>query len=133
MGRHTIARAAVLLTGPAVTTSPPQRPTALRRALFIDGGDIVLVDSANGTRRQRTRTKGALLICHGMVDTNVHVQDSVRLVQRLSELQKENWTIAPYPVENHAFTEAASWADEYKRILQLCEANLRTPRNGKAT
>ena len=77
--------------------------------------------------------KGALLICHGMVDTNVHFQDSVRLVQRLIELHKENWAIAPYPVENHSFTEAASWADEYKRILKLFEDNLRTPRNGKAT
>ena len=47
--------------------------------------------------------KGALLICHGMVDTNVLFQDSVRLVQRLIELRKENWTFAPYPVENHGF------------------------------
>ena len=77
--------------------------------------------------------KGALLICHGMVDTNVHVQDSVRLVQRLIELPKENWTMAPYPVENHGFTESASWADESQRILKLFEDNLRTPRNGKAT
>jgi len=77
--------------------------------------------------------KGALLICHGMVDTNVHFQDSVRLVQRLIELRKENWSFAPYPVENHGFTEAASWADEYKRILKLFEDNLRTAHNGKAT
>ena len=41
--------------------------------------------------------KGALLICHGMVDTNVLFQDSVRLTQRLIELRKENWEIAPYP------------------------------------
>ena len=47
--------------------------------------------------------KGALLICHGMVDTNVHFQDSVRLAQRLIELRKENWELAPYPVENHGF------------------------------
>jgi len=77
--------------------------------------------------------KGALLICHGMVDSNVHFQDSVRLVQRLVELRKENWTFAPYPVENHSFTEASSWADEYKRILKLFEDNLRTSHNGKAT
>ena len=38
--------------------------------------------------------KGHLLICHGMVDTNVFFQDSVRLVQRLIELRKENWEIA---------------------------------------
>ena len=69
--------------------------------------------------------KSALLICHGMVDTNVPFQDSIRLAQRLIELRKENWEIAPYPVENHGFTEASSWADEYKRILKLFEDNLR--------
>ena len=71
---------------------------------------------------------GALLICHGMVDTNVLFQDSVRLVERLIELRKENWTFAPYPVENHGFERAASWADEYKRILKLFEENLRSAR-----
>jgi dipeptidyl aminopeptidase/acylaminoacyl peptidase len=79
--------------------------------------------------------KGALLICHGMVDTNVLFQDSVRLAQRLIELGKENWELAPYPVENHGFERASSWADEYKRILKLFEQNLRTGavRNGKTT
>src|SRR5438034_8268685 len=38
--------------------------------------------------------KGALLICHGMVDTNVFFQDTVRLAQRLIELHKENWELA---------------------------------------
>jgi dipeptidyl aminopeptidase/acylaminoacyl peptidase len=72
--------------------------------------------------------KGALLICHGMVDTNVMFQDSVRLVQKLIELRKENWQFAPYPVENHGFLNETSWADEYKRILKLFEDNLRQPR-----
>ena len=69
--------------------------------------------------------KGALLICHGMVDTNVHFQDTVRLVQRLIELRKENWQLAVYPVEDHAFVQPTSWADEYKRILDLFEKNLK--------
>jgi dipeptidyl aminopeptidase/acylaminoacyl peptidase len=69
--------------------------------------------------------KGALLICHGMVDTNVFFQDTVRLVQRLIELRKENWQVAPYPVENHGFEDETSWADEYKRILRLFEDNLK--------
>jgi dipeptidyl aminopeptidase/acylaminoacyl peptidase len=73
--------------------------------------------------------KGALLICHGMVDVNVHFQDSVRLAQRLIELRKENWELAVYPVEDHGFVEATSWADEYKRILKLFEQNLK---NGSA-
>jgi dipeptidyl aminopeptidase/acylaminoacyl peptidase len=70
--------------------------------------------------------KSALLICHGMVDTNVLFQDTVRLVQRLIELRKDNWSVAPFPVENHGFEEETSWADEYKRILRLFEDNLKS-------
>lgn len=65
--------------------------------------------------------KGDLLIAHGMVDTNVHFQDVVRLAQRLIELGKDNWEMALYPVENHGFTEPSSWTDEYKRIFKLFE------------
>jgi dipeptidyl aminopeptidase/acylaminoacyl peptidase len=68
--------------------------------------------------------KGALLICHGMVDTNVEFQDTVRLIQRLIELRKENWSVAPYPVEDHGFIQSSSWADEYKRIFKLFETSL---------
>ncbi|MGA9770810.1 MAG: prolyl oligopeptidase family serine peptidase [Blastocatellia bacterium] len=75
--------------------------------------------------------KGGLLICHGMVDTNVHFQDTVRLVQKLIELRKQNWELAVYPVEDHGFTEPTSWADEYKRIFKLFEKNLKT-NNGAA-
>jgi dipeptidyl aminopeptidase/acylaminoacyl peptidase len=77
--------------------------------------------------------KGALLICHGMVDTNVLFQDSVRLAQKLIELRKENWEFAPYPVENHGFERASSWTDEYKRILKLFEDNLRLPKAAKTS
>jgi dipeptidyl aminopeptidase/acylaminoacyl peptidase len=69
--------------------------------------------------------KGALLICHGLVDTNVHVQDSIRLAQRLIELRKENWELALFPSENHSFVNADSWADEYKRVFKLFETNLK--------
>jgi dipeptidyl aminopeptidase/acylaminoacyl peptidase len=68
---------------------------------------------------------GALLICHGVVDVNVHFQDSVRLAQKLIELRKENWELAMYPVEDHGFVQPSSWADEYKRILKLFETNLK--------
>ncbi|MBZ5677103.1 MAG: prolyl oligopeptidase family serine peptidase [Acidobacteriia bacterium] len=69
--------------------------------------------------------KGALLIAHGMVDTNVFFQDTVRLVERLVELRKENWSVAMYPVENHGFVRPESWADEYKRIFKLFEDTLK--------
>jgi dipeptidyl aminopeptidase/acylaminoacyl peptidase len=78
--------------------------------------------------------KGALLIAHGMVDVNVHFQDSVRLAQRLIELRKENWELALYPVEDHGFVEDTSWADEYKRILKLFEQHLLNgENNGRGT
>ena len=69
--------------------------------------------------------KNHLLICHGMVDVNVHFQDAVRLTQRLIELKKDNWELAPYPMEDHGFVEPTSWMDEYKRIFKLFETNLK--------
>ncbi|WP_039447405.1 S9 family peptidase [Xanthomonas vasicola] len=60
-----------------------------------------------------------LLIAHGMIDDNVFFKDSVDMTQKLMELHKDNWQIAPYPLERHGFTRADSWLDEYKRILKL--------------
>ncbi len=70
--------------------------------------------------------KGNLLMCHGMVDVNVHFQDIVRLSQRLIELGKDNWELAVYPVEDHGFTTPSSWTDEYKRIFKLFETTLKS-------
>ncbi len=66
-----------------------------------------------------------LLICHGMVDVNVHFQDVVRMAQRLIELHKSDWELAVYPLEDHGFVEPSSWTDEYRRILDLFENNLK--------
>jgi dipeptidyl aminopeptidase/acylaminoacyl peptidase len=66
-----------------------------------------------------------LLICHGMIDVNVHFQDVVRLTQRLIELGKDNWELSVYPMEDHGFTEPESWTDEYKRIFRLFETWLK--------
>ena len=69
--------------------------------------------------------KDPLLICHGVIDDNVLFEDSMRLYQRLIELHKDNFTISPYPLDRHGFTNADSWLDEYKRIYRLFEANLK--------
>lgn len=68
--------------------------------------------------------QGALLICHGMIDQNVHFQDTVRLAERLIELGKRNWDVAFYPKEDHGFVHSWAWIDEYRRILELFEQNL---------
>ena len=69
--------------------------------------------------------QGHLLICHGLVDDNVLFYDTARLTQRLIELGKTDWSVQFYPVERHGFTEVSSWQDEYRRILELFEANLK--------
>jgi dipeptidyl aminopeptidase/acylaminoacyl peptidase len=69
--------------------------------------------------------RGNLLIAHGMVDDNVFFQDSVRMAQRLIELKKDNWELAPYPLERHSFVQPESWYDEYRRIYQLFERTLK--------
>jgi dipeptidyl aminopeptidase/acylaminoacyl peptidase len=69
--------------------------------------------------------KNPLLIAAGMQDDNVFFQDSVLVVQRLIELEKENFEIALYPQDPHSFVHAESWLDEYRRIFKLFEANLK--------
>jgi len=66
-----------------------------------------------------------LLMCHGMIDPNVHFQDIVRLTEKLIELKKNDWELAVYPLEGHGFIEPESWRDEYYRIYQLFEKNLK--------
>ncbi len=66
-----------------------------------------------------------LLICHGVIDDNVLFEDSMRLYERLIELHKDNFSMSPYPLDRHGFTNADSWLDEYKRIFRLFESKLR--------
>lgn len=66
-----------------------------------------------------------LLMLHGMVDDNVQFQDIVRLNQRFIELGKTNFQLSIFPTEAHGFTYTPAWIDEYRRILELFETNLR--------
>lgn len=68
---------------------------------------------------------GRLLMCHGMVDSNVHFQDIVRLTQKLIELGRHDWQLAVYPLESHDFREPSSWIDEYTRVYRLLETSLK--------
>jgi len=65
-----------------------------------------------------------LLINAPMVDDNVFFQDTVRLVQRMIELEKQNFETAIYPVERHGFVQPSSWLNEYRRIYKLFENTL---------
>lgn len=65
-----------------------------------------------------------LLINAPMVDDNVFFEDTVRLVQRLIELEKQDFETAIYPVEPHGFVQPSSWLNEYRRIFKLFEETL---------
>ncbi len=65
-----------------------------------------------------------LLINAPMIDDNVFFEDTVRLVQRLIELEKQNFETAIYPVEPHGFVQPSSWLNEYRRIYKLFENTL---------
>jgi len=67
---------------------------------------------------------GDLLISHGMLDDNVFYKDSVRLAQRLIELEKQDWEFASYPLEPHSYVHPESWLDQYRRILELFEDSI---------
>ncbi len=67
-----------------------------------------------------------LLILHGLLDDNVHAQDSIQLIEKLIRLEKTQYFEAMlYPSENHGFQRPTSWADEYERILTFFEKHLK--------
>lgn len=92
-----------------ILNTPASDPEAYRRSspIYFAGG-----------------LKGRLLICHGMVDSNVLYQDSVRLAQKLIELGKHGWELSSYPVESHGFRTPSGWYDEYRRIHELFTGTL---------
>lgn len=70
--------------------------------------------------------KKPLLILHGLVDDNVHAQDSIQLIEKLMRLEKTQYFEAMfYPSESHGFTRPSSWTDEYERILSFFEKHLK--------
>jgi dipeptidyl aminopeptidase/acylaminoacyl peptidase len=75
-----------------------------------------------------------LLIQHGVLDDNVHFQDSVRLAQRLLELKKDNWEFVPYPIEAHSLNlEEYNRLDVMRRRVKLFDSVLKGPRPATTT
>lgn len=65
-----------------------------------------------------------LLIVHGIEDSNVLVEDPMRLVQRLIELKKENWDYHVYPTEGHGLNQESGRLDYFKRLAQFFDQHL---------
>ncbi len=90
---------------------PDKNPEAYKRSSPISYAD---------------KLKRPLLILHGMSDDNVHVQDSVQMIEKLIRLGKTKYFEAMlYPSENHGFIRPESWTDEYERIFAFFEKHLK--------
>ena len=77
------------------------------------------IDLADGLR-------DPLLILHGMLDTNVFVQDSVRLIEKLIDLGLD-FEAMLYPSQGHGFSDGMHWLDEYRRIERFMLRHLGAP------
>jgi len=51
--------------------------------------------------------KGHLLITHGIMDDNVHVQNAIQLVYALQKAGKQNFELMLYPQSRHGIGNAA--------------------------
>ncbi len=90
---------------------PDKNPEAYKRSSPISYADGLITN---------------LLILHGIVDDNVHVQDSQQLVEKLIRLGKTQYfEVMFYPSESHGFVRPTSWTDEYTRILNFFERHLK--------
>jgi dipeptidyl aminopeptidase/acylaminoacyl peptidase len=70
--------------------------------------------------------KAPLLLLHGMTDTNVFAQDSIRLIEKLIDLGLD-FDAMLYPSQGHGFTDGMHWLDEYRRIERFLVKHLGEP------
>ncbi len=69
------------------------------------------------------KMKGKLLLVHGMADDNVHFQNSVELVQKLIENNKQ-FDMQFYPNRNHGIYGGNSTIHLYTKMTDFIEENL---------
>ena len=69
------------------------------------------------------RLEGAFLLVHGTGDDNVHPQNSIQLVQRLEEANKQ-FQFRLYPNKTHAIAGPAARTNLYTLLTEFLKANL---------
>lgn len=66
-----------------------------------------------------------VLILHGLIDNNVGFQDAAQYIEKLIQSGNEDFEMMMYPSERHSFRDQDSWYDEYRRIFEFFEEELR--------
>jgi len=69
------------------------------------------------------KLKGKLLLVHGTIDDNVHMQNSLQLIDRLTKMGKQ-FQLMIYPGERHGVRNAAHRAHLTRMILNFWHENL---------
>lgn len=64
-------------------------------------------------------------ILHGLIDDNVGFQDAVQYVERLIQTGNKKFDMMMYPSERHSFTDPDAWYDEYRRIFNFFEKEVK--------
>jgi dipeptidyl aminopeptidase/acylaminoacyl peptidase len=86
-------------------------------------------DSANYARSSPITYADSLeqpvLILHGLIDNNVGFQDAAQYIERLIQSGNEDFEMMMYPTERHSFRDEDAWYDEYRRIFEFFERELK--------
>ncbi|MBU1653038.1 S9 family peptidase, partial [bacterium] len=68
--------------------------------------------------------EGKLLLAHGMKDDNVHVQDTIQLIDKLIRLGKD-FDLLLYPRERHGFSRDESDVHVMRSMMEYFEEHLK--------
>ncbi len=69
--------------------------------------------------------KQPVLILHGLIDNNVGFQDAAQYIEELIQTGNEDFEMMMYPSERHSFKDEDAWYDEYRRIYEFFERELK--------
>jgi len=66
-----------------------------------------------------------VLILHGLEDNNVGFQDAAQYIDKLIQTGGKEFDMMMYPTERHSFQDPDAWFDEYTRIYEFFEEELK--------
>ncbi|SMO82004.1 S9 family peptidase [Fodinibius sediminis] len=66
-----------------------------------------------------------VLILHGLMDDNVGFQDAAQYIDELVQAGDKEFDMMMYPTERHSFEDPDAWFDEYRRIYDFFEDELK--------
>jgi len=67
-----------------------------------------------------------VLILHGLIDNNVGFQDAAQYIEKLIQAGNKEFDMMMYPSERHSFEDPDAWFDEYTRIFEFFNEELKT-------